>query len=57
MENIAKFFKVHIERGEELLMEPYKKLSLKVTKIIQSEIMIRSPAFGLKGKIDLLLKG
>ena len=38
-------------------MEPYKKLSLKVTKIIQSEIMIRSPAFGLKGKIDLLLKG
>ena len=28
-----------------------------MTKIVQSEIMLRCQAFGLKGKIDLLLRG
>ena len=55
--NIAKFYKLYILNSEQLLVEPYKKLSMKITKVIQSEIMLRSSAFGLKGKIDLLLKG
>lgn len=38
-------------------MEKYKKIYLKIEKLISSEYMFRSNFFGLKGKVDLLLFG
>ena len=57
LDNIAKFYENHIINHVPLTVEVYNKLTLKIEKIIESQIMIRSTIFGLKGKIDLLLYG
>lgn len=57
LKNLAIFYKKHINDHEELTVEPYRKLSLRIDKVVQSEIMLRSSVYGLKGKIDLLLFG
>lgn len=57
LNNISRFYQTHIVNSTPLVVEPYNKLTLKLEKVVESEIMIRSSAFGLKGKIDLLLFG
>ena len=57
MDNLMSFYQTHIIEGKPLEVDRYNKTSLKIEKVIESEIMLRSSLFGLKGKIDLLLYG
>lgn len=57
LNNIVAFFHRHVEQKQELEVDRFKKIFLKIDKLVASECMFRSSFFGLKGKIDLLLSG
>ena len=57
LDNLVNFYHRFIEKGEEMEVDRFRKLYLKIQKLISSQYMFRSNFFGLKGKVDLLLAG
>lgn len=55
--NLVQWYRKHVVQGTVIELNKWEKRYLKITRVLGSEIMIKSKYFGIRGKVDGLFEG